>query len=124
MFSRIFRIYKFTNFLQYVCFCFLLKQARIFLLRSKMLLILFVFTKRYFAAPFKEDKTFFVKRLRGNSYLFRNNVFVRIRGTLKSQQNFCRNYLWNSHMNSHLNSSKHSCWLLSRWLKLLFLTYI
>ena len=38
--------------------CFLLKQGRILLLRSKLF-----HTKRHFAAPLKENKTFFVKKI-------------------------------------------------------------
>ena len=51
----------FTNFS-----CFLLKLGRIFLLRSKMLLKLFIFTKRHFLAPLKEnirEKNSWIRRL-------------------------------------------------------------
>ena len=50
-----FRIYKTTNFFYD---CFLLKHGRFFLLWSKMLLKLFIFTKK---RHFAENKTFFVK---------------------------------------------------------------
>ena len=54
---------------------FLLKKGRIFLLRSKMLLKLFIFTKkRHFAAPLKESKTFFVKKNSG----FVDSEFVQL----------------------------------------------
>ena len=58
-------------------FSFLLwNQGRTFLLRSKMMLKLFISTKKsYFAAPFKKEvKTFFVEKMCG----FVASEFVRI----------------------------------------------
>jgi len=62
MFSRIsnLRIHEFfsQNFS-----CFLHKQGTIFLLRSKILLKMFIFTKkRDFASPLKENKAYFLKK--------------------------------------------------------------
>ena len=51
-----FRIYESTIFFHEI-----FKQGRNLLLRSNMLLKLFIFRKKYFAAPLKEIKTFFVK---------------------------------------------------------------
>jgi len=62
MFSRISNL-RIHDFFSQNFSCFLLKQGTIFLLRSKMLLKLFIFTKkRHFAAPSKENKTCFLKK--------------------------------------------------------------
>jgi len=60
MFSRIpiLRIHDFFS-----QFFFLLNQDRIILLRSEMLLKYF-HKKRHFPAPFKENKTFVLKKIR------------------------------------------------------------
>ena len=54
-----FRIYESTSFS-----CFLLKQGRVFLLRSKMLLKLLIFTKKTLCRAFK-NMTFFCETNRG-----------------------------------------------------------
>ena len=72
MFSRIpnLQIHEFFHNFS----CFILKQGRIFLLKSKTLLKLFIFTqKRHFAAPLKENKTFFMKK-----FVNVNSEFVKI----------------------------------------------
>ena len=50
------------DFFSRICSCFLLKEGRIFLLRSKMLLKLFILTKKDTLAPLKENKTFLKKK--------------------------------------------------------------
>ena len=93
MFSRIpnLRIHEF--FSQFFS-CFLLKQGRIFLLRSKMLLKLFILKNRHFPGPLRENKTFFVNKIRG----FVDSEFVKT----------CHEHVNNLHTSWQSDSSEPS----------------
>ena len=68
---------------------FLLKLGRLFLLRIKMLLHLFIFTeKRHFAVPLEENKTFFCEKNRE----FVDSEFVKMGYKLAKRINF--NPMW------------------------------